>query len=248
MQKFQHKSDKKVMLKNKEPKADIVEIFSSFQGEGPYIGVKQIFIRFAGCNLNCSFCDTPNDVIFKDVTVAQIMERVKDLEEACGVHHSISLTGGEPLLQADFLVHLLPILKEQNFKTYLETNGTLIEALKRVIKYIDIIAMDMKLPSSTGMPLLWQNHIYFLNIAKEKDVFVKVVVTENTLEKDILEARDIVERFDENIIFVIQPASTGDKGTFKVSEEKLLDYLDLSRERLRDVRIIPQMHKLIGMK
>lgn len=247
MQKLQQKSDK-VTLKDREPKADLVEIFSSFQGEGPYIGVKQIFIRFAGCNLNCSFCDTPNDVAFKNVTISQVMEKVKDLEEACGVHHSVSLTGGEPLLQVDFLAHLLPILKEQNFKTYLETNGTLIEALKRIIKYIDIIAMDIKLPSSSGMPPLWQNHTDFLNIAKEKDVFVKVVVTEDTLENDILEARNIVERFDEDIIFVIQPASVDNKGSFKVSEEKLLDYFGLSRKRLRDVRIIPQLHKIVGIR
>lgn len=246
----------KAKIQNRQPKAGLVEIFSSYQGEGLFIGAKQIFIRFAGCNLNCSFCDTLKDAVLKDVTVAQVVKKIKELEKAFGLHHSVSLTGGEPLLHVDFLERLLPKLKKENFKTYLETNGTLSKELKRVIEYIDIIAMDVKLPSSTGMPPSWQNHIEFLKIAtnpahltrRKRDIFIKAVVTDDTSERDIIKARDIVARFDKNMLFVLQPASPTEKGDFMVKREKLWDYRHLSEERLNSVRIVPQLHKFLGIK
>lgn len=237
-------------------KADLVEIFSSFQGEGLFVGAKQIFIRFAGCNLKCSFCDTPKEAVIRGVTVEEVLGKVKKLEKIFGSHHSVSLTGGEPLLHAVFLERLLPRLKEQNFKTYLETNGTLSEELKRIIEYIDIIAMDIKLPSSTVMSPLWKSHIEFLKIATNKEIFVKAVVTNDTLEKDIMKARDIVERFDKHIPFVIQPATPSGQNIrqdvlqvgFKVEKSRLSSYCDISKERLKDVRVIPQVHKFIGVE
>ena len=229
-------------------KADLVEIFSSFQGEGLFVGAKQIFIRFARCNLNCSFCDTQKDAVIKDATVEHVLKEAMELEKSEGRHHSVSLTGGEPLLHVGFLKFLLPKLKEKNFKTYLETNGTLGEELKRIIEYINIIAMDIKLPSSTDMSPLWEEHTRFLKIAKTKDVFIKVVVTENTLEGDIIKATDIVGGVNDNIPFILQPASVDEKGSFKVGKERLLIYLNLSEERLKNVRVVPQVHKFMGIK
>lgn len=233
---------------NEGPKADLVEIFSSFQGEGLFVGAKQIFIRFAGCNLNCSFCDTQKDAVIKDATIDEVLKEVVELEKTEGRHHSVSLTGGEPLLHVSFLEELLPKLKERAFKTYLETNGTLSEELKRVIDYVDIVAMDIKLPSSTDMPPLWEEHAQFLKIAKEKDLFIKVVVTENTSENDIIKARDMVEGFNGNVPLILQPASIDEKGSFKVAKKRLLGYLNLSEERLKNVRVIPQVHKFMGVK
>lgn len=233
---------------NGEPKADLVEIFSSFQGEGLFVGAKQIFIRFAGCNLNCSFCDTQKDAVIKDAAVDEVLKEVMELEKTEGRHHAVSLTGGEPLLHVDFLEFLLPKLKEKNFKTYLETNGTLSEELRRVIDYVDIVSMDIKLPSAANMSPLWEKHIEFLKIAREKDVFVKVVVTDDTLEGDIIEARNIVGKFNHNMPFILQPASMDEKGTFKIATKRLLSYLNLSEERLRNVRVIPQVHKFMSIK
>lgn len=237
-----------IKKENKQPKTDLIEIFSSLQGEGVFVGTKQIFIRFAGCNLNCSFCDTKKEPVIKGITAERVVAGVMDLQRRYGLHHSISLTGGEPLLHAGFLECLLPSLKEKNFKIYLETNGTLSEALKKILRYIDIIAMDIKLPSSADIPPLWERHIEFLKLAIIRDIFIKVVVTENTSEDDILKARDIVERFDKDIVFILQPASVDSKGSFKIPKEKLFAYFDLAKERLQDVRIIPQMHKIIGIK
>ncbi len=231
-----------------EPKADLIEIFSSYQGEGLFIGAKQLFIRFAGCNLNCSFCDTPRAAAIKGITIGEIIKKVKEADKIYGLHHSVSLTGGEPLLHADFLEFLLPELKKDGFKTYLETNGTLTDELKRLIDYIDIIAMDIKLPSSTGMQPLWSEHAEFLKVAINKHVFVKAVITDNTAGEDIVKARDIIKDIDKDMPFILQPASAGKKGVFMVGRKMALNYRGLSEEKLKNVRIIPQLHKIVGIK
>ena len=237
-----------VKPKDKQPKANLVEVFSSYQGEGIFIGAKQIFIRFAGCNLDCCFCDTNKDAVREDLTVEQLFNEIKELEKNLGSHHSVSLTGGEPLLHANFLELLLPELKKENFKIYLETNGTLAEELKRIIGYIDIIAMDIKLPSSSGMLPLWDRHIEFLNIARKRNLFVKAVITNNTSQDDIIKARDIIEDADNEMPFVLQPVSPTEKGDFRIDKEKILNLRALIEEKLRNVRIIPQTHKFMGIK
>ena len=89
-------------------KVKIKEIFASIQGEGPYVGYKQLFIRFCGCNLKCNYCDTDfsaeSDCMeFSATELAQEVNKYTDV-------HSISLTGGEPLLSVEFLKEFLPLV------------------------------------------------------------------------------------------------------------------------------------------
>ena len=90
--------------------ADIIEIFSSIQGEGIFLGAKQIFVRFKRCNMSCAYCDEELDRKAKRYSPLELMSQIKVLEGAQGPHHSISLTGGEPLLYAEFLKPFLKIL------------------------------------------------------------------------------------------------------------------------------------------
>ena len=94
----------------KERKAKINEIFDSIQGEGPFIGYRQIFVRFCGCNLLCDYCDTEFDK-GEDLSPNELLEKIKrfDLNNV----QSISLTGGEPLLHYEFLKEFLPKLKKE---------------------------------------------------------------------------------------------------------------------------------------
>ena len=85
----------------------------------------------------------------------------------------MSLTGGEPLLQKDFLKGLLSLFKESRMISYLETNGILYKELQSIIDDIDIIAMDFKLPSSTKCRSFWDEHKRFLEVALRKEVFIK---------------------------------------------------------------------------
>jgi organic radical activating enzyme len=149
--------------------APILEIFSSMQGEGLLLGERQIFLRLCGCNLDCAYCDTPaarsespacrierspGSQDFEDranpLSVADITEAVRGLvKPQPGLHHSVALTGGEPLLHTDALLELLPALGDLGLKAYLETNGTLADDLVRVLPHLDVVCADIKLPSST---------------------------------------------------------------------------------------------------
>jgi organic radical activating enzyme len=220
--------------------SQICEIFTSVQGEGPYLGQRQTFIRFYGCNLNCKFCDT-RLVNFRELSLEQVLE---EIDTTCFID-SLSITGGEPLLQAEFLKTLLPILKQKKFKIYLETNGTLVNQLSSLIDFIDIVSMDFKLPSSTGLKSYFPEHEEFLKTALKKEVFVKAVISLSTTLDDIMKSVDIISQVDKKILLVLQP------DTNQLSRQ-LLDKISEMRSyclgHLNSVRIIPQMHRLVGVQ
>src|SRR5574344_1039856 len=113
--------------------AKINEIFSSLQGEGLFVGTKQLFIRFCGCNLNCNYCDTTEvEVENFDFSLQELKCYIVHFNLA--TLHSISLTGGEPLLWCDFLSEFLPLCDN---KIYLETNSTLPKNLDKIRDFID---------------------------------------------------------------------------------------------------------------
>ena len=158
-----------------QSKVKIKEIFTSIQGEGTYIGQKHIFIRFSKCNLNCKYCDTDFKSDLKEYSSDELYNYLKNID--CGV---ISLTGGEPLLEAEFLEEFLKkYYLKLNKKIYLETNGTLTDKLAKIIDFVDIIAMDIKLKSATGQENKFVENDKFLKIASEKETFLKVVFNGN---------------------------------------------------------------------
>ncbi|MCK5288618.1 MAG: 7-carboxy-7-deazaguanine synthase QueE, partial [Candidatus Omnitrophica bacterium] len=181
-------------------KAELVEIFKSIQGEGLYQGQEQVFVRFYGCNLQCSFCDTKS-LFYTKEDLFYIMKKINDL----GDFHSVSLTGGEPLLQIEFLKQLSKTLKQDKRTVYLETNGVLYENLREIIDFMDIISMDFKLPTSTNDRILWKEHTEFLKIALKKEVFVKAVIGLNTSEEDLIECIKIIKKLKPDLFFVLQP-------------------------------------------
>jgi organic radical activating enzyme len=229
-------------------KARISEIFHSLQGEGKYTGVRQIFVRFSGCNLRCRWCDTPQALggplsRFQEYTVEEILNEVQKLWPRDG--HSVSLTGGEPLVQTDFLKELLPAVQARGQKTYLETNGVLVEELAQVIDHVDIVSMDFKLPSSAGTRGYWREHEAFLKISLRKEVFVKAVVCRRTILEDIVTAVELLARLDPHVLLVLQPNGLErDEGAL----EKCLEYRDYGRRYLPNVEVMPQMHKIWGVR
>lgn len=245
--------------------ANVVEVFSSIQGEGLYVGYRQIFVRFFSCNLECAYCDTPRSLdevrtcniertpgegdfynLPNPIDMKTLNGLVSSFETVPGLNHSISLTGGEPLLQAEFLKKWLPKLS-QNFKIYLETNGTLYKELKDIIDYIDIISMDIKLPSAALIAPEWDSYRNFLKIARQADLFVKIVLSEETLDDDFLCALDMVADVDGNIPLILQPVTPYGCVEGKLSAERLLSFHSMARERLNDVRVIPQTHKMMEL-
>jgi organic radical activating enzyme len=219
----------------------IFEVFKSIQGEGIYAGEKQIFVRFFGCNLSCRFCDTTLSG-FRECQAQQLWE---EIESQGNGFHSLSFTGGEPLLQKDFLKEILTLSHAAGHKNYLETNGTLFFHLKEVIGELDIIAMDIKLASSSGMGNLMWMHRKFLEIASAKEVFLKAICCLSTTEEDLLEAITLIKEVNPQAVLVLQP------NWFEYGQqmsEKLLGFRQLCKQQGIDVRVMPQLHKLLGAK
>lgn len=244
-------------------KAAIREIFSSVQGEGPYVGLRQIFLRFAGCNLSCRYCDTvkalygereccqvevdPGTGIFEEILNPLSVDEVVDIvtkKFPLPLHHSVSLTGGEPLLQADFLMDLLPPLRKLGTAVYLETNGTLFENLVKVIRLVDIVSMDIKLPGTAGCSPMWDSHLQFLSIAKQAGVFVKIVMDDSSSLQEYEKALELVAGVDREITLVIQPMTSG--SGCSLSPGRALELQAVGLKKLKDVRVIPQAHVMMN--
>ncbi|MFH1190314.1 MAG: 7-carboxy-7-deazaguanine synthase QueE [Candidatus Omnitrophota bacterium] len=229
--------------------AEITDIFSSIQGEGIFVGAKQIFVRFKDCNMSCGFCDESKDIRGKAYTTAELMDAIRSLITRNGIHHSVSLTGGEPLCHTDYLACFLPLMRKEGWKPYLETNGTLPNELSRVIDLIGIVAMDIKLPSSTGERAYWDEHFEFLKIASQKMVFIKSVITPETKADDVRKAVSLIKRLGKDVPFILQPATPVKPADKPVDSKALLEFVEIALEnKLESIRVIPQTHKMMGLK
>ncbi|MBF0215592.1 MAG: 7-carboxy-7-deazaguanine synthase QueE [Candidatus Omnitrophica bacterium] len=228
-------------------KAKISEVFISYQGEGLYAGSRQLFIRFYGCNRKCSYCDTALDS-YKSFSKDSLISKILGFEED---FNELVLTGGEPLLYADFLAIFLKQYKYYKKKhVYLETNGTLPDELAKVIGLIDIIAMDLKLPSSTGeKDDMWDEHKRFLTIACEKELILKAVVTGNTTMDDIKELADTISGVKGSPELIIQPV-TRENNSIEEPDPEMLSYFSqyLKKKTAANVTVLGQMHKCLGIK
>ena len=219
-------------------KITIKEIFESIQGEGPYVGEKQLFVRTTRCNLNCKYCDTDflSDEGSKEYSFDEFFEKLKQSDAQV-----ISFTGGEPLLEADFLSEFLRKYKNRlNKKIYLETNGTNANELKKVIDYVDIVSMDIKLKSATGMEFSLISFDDFIEVAKQKEVFAKVVFDENITNSEIEEAAILAKKY--GILLVLQPKMPTSPN---ISLEEIFNKF---YDKYKNIRLIPQMHKFLDIR
>lgn len=241
----------------------ISEIFSSIQGEGMLAGRRQIFVRLMECNLDCSYCDTdfeksdicrlesrPGAGSFLNLPQPLPLHEISAIFEDWklqlpGAHHSVSFTGGEPLLYADALAEWFPEIRK-SLPIHLETNGTMHLALQRVKPHLDYISMDMKLPSTAGCTeQLWDVHALFLQEAYGSNVSVKVVVGGTTSDSEIRQVCDVISSVDKALPLFLQPLTMPDGG-IGIAAAQILHLQELASSRLSGVRVIPQMHKLLG--
>ena len=231
-------------------KAPIIEIFSSFQGEGLLIGERQIFVRFAGCNLNCNYCDT-NDS--KSKTSGKLMSPVEVTDEINKILtpdcKTISFTGGEPSLYPEFISE---VSKNFNLNVMLETNGTLPNNIEMIEK-LDVVSLDIKLPEHFDEGYdenIFINEIQSLNllISKSICVYCKVVILPSTKIKSF---KEVVEKLSKsisnknNLKIIIQPSSPLKE--WKNLNFKLFEFSEVVGQYF-DVSTIPQIHKILNIE
>jgi len=206
-------------------KYKVNEIFASIQGEGLCIGLPMNFIRFCRCNLGCSWCDTrfSEGVLLDESEIIRLLN--KEIEW-------VSLTGGEPMLEQE-IGRLIRKLKSRGFKVLLETNGTIYD--EKVYGLCDYISLDLKAPSS-GNPRHEGKALEYCIRHLERSQ-VKVVIADR---KDVGFFRKIYKDKSRRDYrnWVLQP----EWGSLHA-----LDYRKIFEE-FPKVRIIPQMHKFMGIK
>jgi 7-carboxy-7-deazaguanine synthase len=240
----------------------IHEIFPSFQGEGILVGVPQVFVRLSGCNLNCSYCDTPASRLHSEKCRLYAWEGWPEevpnplgIAQASGLissrwgpaMHSVSITGGEPLLQAAALEGLMPLLKREGMPVYLETNGTLAEELEVVLPWTDWIAMDVKLPSTQGGEDLSARHRDFLRRAAAEKLFLKMVIDSESGDGEVEETCRGLSEAARGRTLVLQPA-TPSPGEAVITPRGAFGLYLVARKFFADVRVIPQAHRAWGIR
>lgn len=205
----------------------VVEIFKSIDGEGIRAGYPATFIRLFGCNLRCSYCDTPygyegND--YKEMTVDEIVQ-----ECMCLNCPRITLTGGEPLIHKDVNI-LIKNLLVNGFEVNIETNGSVdVELLKFLYPQV-VITMDWKCPSSGCENKM---SIARLKDLKKNDVLKFVVGSKEDLER----CKSIYNKSNLECSIFISPIFG------KIEPSEIVDYM-LENDMV-DCRVQLQMHKFI---
>ncbi|MEA1894099.1 MAG: 7-carboxy-7-deazaguanine synthase QueE [Euryarchaeota archaeon] len=235
-------------------KADVYEIFNSVQGEGTSAGVRQVFVRFCGCQLHCEYCDTGaarvpakmcrilDRYIDNPLGLDAVIDAIDDMWTPAT--RSISLTGGEPLLHCDFIEELAGGVSRP---IYLETNAGLPDSARKIADHIDVAACDIKLPehrATADYGDLLDAELESIGIFHASDVetFVKIIVLPETTEKSISGAVFGIKAIDDSIPLIIQPVTP-----LSVDLCQLLDLMDFAGTHLSDVRMIPQLHRMIGI-
>ena len=228
--------------------AAISEIFSSLQGEGTHLGERHLFLRFEACNIHCEYCDELGKPGY-DFDLNSTLESLKRLDLEFGPHAFVSLTGGEPLLYTPFIKTLLPRLKELNLRAYLETNGILAKPLREVIDQVDVVAMDVKPASVTKERSFLKEHEEFLKISIQKETFIKMVCSEEIDLNEFVELCAMIGRIDPQVPLILQPISGEIEGHEDPVLMNLLGELQsVGLGILKDVRIIPSLHKILKVR
>lgn len=208
-------------------KIKVVEIFSSIEGEGSLIGNPVIFIRLEGCNLRCVWCDTKysyDTTHYMELTLDEILYNIKKHK-----NKKVCITGGEPLFNEGFDI-LLETLLEEEFFVIVETNGTIFR------KSID------------NLYAIYNNQIHIVCSPKpfsdyKVDSKLKNYISEIKLIVDEFLTEDIVKKF-LSFPIILQP-----EGNKKIFFQKALNLQKLILEKYqKEVRVIPQIHKIFNLK
>lgn len=209
----------------------VVEKFVSINGEGRRCGQLATFIRFAGCNLNCGYCDTAwaNDrkVAFDPMTAEEVYAYIKDTQVT-----NVTLTGGEPLLQQDMGELLELLSQDPELYVEIETNGSVLLSKFSGLENPPSFTMDYKLPSSGMERMMALENFDHLT---EKDTVKFVSGSMADLEK----ARELINKYKltEKASVFISPVF-GD-----IELESIVDFM--KDNQMNGVNMQVQLHKII---
>lgn len=200
----------------------INEIFYSIQGEGINVGLPTIFIRFSGCNLKCSYCDTKYAWYEgKEMDIEKVMKSIEKWR--C---KRICITGGEPLLQKE-VYDLIDFLLRKGYKVSVETNGSV--DISKLAERNVVIKMDIKCPSSMMHDKMKMDNIGKLRLHDE----IKFIIGNR---EDYEYAKEIINKYKPRSHIIMQPVWK------KMKASKLASWI---LEDEIDVMLSVQLHKIL---
>lgn len=212
-------------------KYKVVERFVSINGEARCAGELACFIRFAGCNLNCAYCDTrwanEKDASYELMSEDEIYAYIKSEHI-----NNVTLTGGEPLLQQDIEVLLKRLACDEELRIEIETNGSIdVNRYRNIGKNITF-TIDYKLPGSKMSEYMCKANYESVT----KDDAVKLVVSHY---EDLKEAKRIIDEYrltDKTVVYL--SSSFND-----ISPKDIVDFM--IENNMNKVKLQLQMHKYI---
>ncbi|MCS7223149.1 MAG: 7-carboxy-7-deazaguanine synthase QueE [Armatimonadetes bacterium] len=251
----------------KVARGNISEIYLSLQGEALWVGLPMVFVRTSGCHRRCAYCDTeyalvkepfarlwgrmkegmPDAIEENPVTVKTVVNWIRKASQ--GWVDWVAFTGGEPLLQVDFLVSLTHLLRKERYRILLETEGGLADHLEKILPYLSAVAADIKLPSTTGESLdKDQCSLFFRKLAGAPvEKAAKIVVTQNIDESEWDWAVQMLADIDDSFPLILQPVTPARFVTERPKKALLMNLCGRARKHLKNVRIVPQVHKFLNI-
>lgn len=258
-------------------RAPVLEVFSSIQGEGRYVGEPQTFLRLRGCPLRCAYCDTPGswELRARDrarVALPQAPARSEDawatpFQAACwiaevepGTPRTVSLTGGEPLLWPEFVGALKGMIGSR--RLHLETAGAHPRALALVLERCDHVSLDLKLDPDLDPPV---------EIARDsaepvprtrgewsatRRACLALVRDRDACGKVVVcggrDPQAFVPLFDEVAehspeLPIYLQPATAVRSVASPSSAELESVVELARDRDLVVRVVPQVHRFLAL-
>lgn len=234
-------------------KVRLFEIFTSLEGEGILYGTKTLFVRLAGCPFACFYCDTKESLPLNSGTEYDVDEAARLIDSHLQEQtYKVNFTGGDPLVQHQAVAQLARHVQAKNIPTYLESSCFDADRFGHVLPFMDIIKIEFKTKDSEFVD---SNHYEKLlehairclhaSVGATKTTYVKIVVSSRTSPGEF---KELVNRIfmevskDEIDGFVIQPTH----GIAEPSLDHLLGLYDVVYPHYADVRLVPQLHKIIG--
>ncbi len=259
------------------PKAPLIEIFHSVQGEGRFVGAPMAFLRVATCPLRCLYCDTPNSYEAlprlpvrlsvrevqepNPVAADRAAELVRQVVTSCEPNaktNRLSITGGEPLVFPEFVREVGRLVRAKGMRMHLETAAIHPEALATCIDQVDHLSADYKLPETLGAPQkpelalaagasygALHRRCCEVAIKRGASVDVKIVLTDRTTDASLEQAYAELGPVRDKILLVLQPVTPFGAVTKSVARVDLQRYLAMALRLQFDVRVLPQVHKVL---
>lgn len=250
--------------------APLIEVFSSIQGEGRYAGVPMTFVRVAVCPIRCTYCDTPNSYTAassfpvrtgdREVahdnpvtgSVAAELAVAAAAQNPYGVTRMVSLTGGEPLVYPDFVREFGQALHGHGLRLFLETAALDAAAFLACAGSVDHASLDYKLPGTlaAGDAIRAGEQCVACvahAVGGAMTVDVKMVLTRAVELAAVAHALVGLRPYRSDIRLVLQPVTPFGAEDYPCPPDRIAAFARLATEQGFEPRVLPQLHKVLGV-